>query len=58
MIPHIHGFLYSAKVNMWGDIYIIDVQYAKSGYRAVYGGHHEMEDDGINTKIVWQCYMD
>ena len=58
MIPKIHGFFMADTVNKWGDIYLIDVQYHTRGWRAVYGGHHEMADDGINTTIKWTCYMD
>ena len=55
MIPHIHGFIRLYKANKYGDTFLIEVQYSKQGWRAVYGGHLE---PGQNQKYAWQCYMD
>ena len=51
-IPHIVGFLWSETFDDYGNNMRVEVQYAKCGWRAVYGGKR------TNNGYVWQCYMD
>lgn len=52
-IPHVVGCFFSETRNEYGDYFIVEVEYSKSGYRAVYGGQLL-----ANGQYKWQCYMD
>ena len=52
-IPHVVGCFFSETRNEYGDYFIVEVEYSKMGYRAVYGGQLL-----ANGQYKWQCYLD
>lgn len=52
MIPKIEGLFALPHANQWGDSLLLEVTYAKCGWRASYGGRF----DDAHRHIIWTCY--
>lgn len=58
MIPLVVGLIHLDNPDEWGNDWIIEVQYDTRGWLASYGGHFDVDKDGLGTALYWQCYMD
>jgi hypothetical protein len=52
MVPRLVGLIALPSTNKWGDNLLMEVTYAKRGWRASYGGHF----DDNHRHIIWNCY--
>ena len=52
-IPRVIGAYWLSMPDRWGNSFLIEVEYARRGYRATFAGR-----ENENKSITWQMYMD